>query len=343
MAKLKDIAQEAGVSLATVSRVLNDDPTINVKEETKLRIKQIAAKLEYRTSSARKAKGTTHRHHFLALYSYPQAAEASDPHYLSIRHGIERQCDKLGIALSHCFGPELDIETKKITGVLLVGKPSPSLTDKLPKRLINSICCINFSVPENPHDSVDIDRARIANQVIDLYINQGYQSVGFIGDKQIKSRAETPNKTHLSESVVQREDFLDHGRLKGLLSEQDIYWSDNTSQSGYDVAKAMLAQDDVPNALFISSDTIAIGVLRAIHEHGLHIPDDIALISVNDTPTAPFTFPPLSTVCVHPEVMGAQGVNLLVEKIRDNRSIPLRVTLPSQLMLRGTTKPFSDA
>ncbi|MBA3116542.1 LacI family DNA-binding transcriptional regulator, partial [Salmonella enterica] len=68
MATLKDIAIEAGVSLATVSRVLNDDPTLNVKEETKHRILEIAEKLEYKTSSARKHQSSTvNLQHILAV------------------------------------------------------------------------------------------------------------------------------------------------------------------------------------------------------------------------------------------------------------------------------------
>ncbi|MCV5753912.1 LacI family DNA-binding transcriptional regulator, partial [Escherichia coli] len=76
MAKLKDIAIEAGVSLATVSRVLNNDPTLSVKEETKYRILEIAEKLEYRTSSSKKGiKDVKQKHHFLALYNYKQETE----------------------------------------------------------------------------------------------------------------------------------------------------------------------------------------------------------------------------------------------------------------------------
>lgn len=104
MATLKDIAIEAGVSLATVSRVLNDDPTLNVKEETKHRILEIAEKLEYKTSSARKLQtGAVNQHHILAIYSYQQELEINDPYYLAIRHGIETQCEKLGIELTNCM------------------------------------------------------------------------------------------------------------------------------------------------------------------------------------------------------------------------------------------------
>ncbi|POF57836.1 transcriptional regulator EbgR, partial [Vibrio vulnificus] len=96
-------------------------------------------------------------------------------------------------------------------------------------------------------------------------------------------------------------------------------------------------------ALFIASDSIAIGVLRALLEHGLNIPRDVSLISVNDIPNARFTFPPLSTVRIHSEMMGIQGVNLLVEKARDGRALPLKVYVPSKLKLRGTTQERSQA
>jgi LacI family ebg operon transcriptional repressor len=328
MAKLKDIANEAGVSLATVSRVLNDDPTLNVKPETKRRIAEIAERLEYRSKKSKNlAHETKQRHHFLALYRYKQEVEVNDPYYLSIRHGIQTQCDKLGIKLTNCYNSEIDVETQKITGVLLIGKVNQTVVNKLPKRLADSICYIDFSDPTRLYDCVDIDLVRICKQAIDLYVNQGYERIGFIGGQ------DAPNTADIRENA-----FLEYGSLKGVVTGTDIYRGDFSSQSGYDLAKKMLAEDDYPKALFIASDTIAIGVLRAIHELGLNIPDDIALISVNDIPTARFTFPPLSTFRINSEMMGIQGVNLLVEKYRDDRKLPLQVYVPSELKLRDTTK-----
>ncbi|MEF1341115.1 transcriptional regulator EbgR, partial [Vibrio rotiferianus] len=174
---------------------------------------------------------------------------------------------------------------------------------------------------------VDIDLARISKQVVDFFVEQGYERIGFIGGQ------DEPNTADIRENA-----FVEYGSLKGVVSEDDIYRGDFSSLSGYDLAKAMLAKGDFPKALFIASDSIATGVLRAIHEFGLNIPQDIALISVNDIPTARFTFPPLSTVRIHSEMMGIQGVNLLVEKYRDGRALPLQVHVPSKLKLRGTTQ-----
>ena len=167
----------------------------------------------------------------------------------------------------------------------------------------------------------------ISKEITNFFINQGYQRIGFIGGQD---NVNTPDIREVA--------FAEYGSLKNVVSEQDIYRGDFSSSSGYKLAKQMLATGDYPKAMFIASDSIAIGVLRAVHEHGLNIPEDIALISVNDIPTAKFTFPSLSTVRIHSELMGIQGVNLLIEKVRDGRTIPLRVYVPSKLKLRDTTK-----
>ncbi|EDV0261786.1 transcriptional regulator EbgR [Salmonella enterica subsp. salamae] len=327
MATLKDIAIEAGVSLATVSRVLNDDPTLNVKEETKHRILEIAEKLEYKTSSARKHQSSTvNLQHILAVYSYQQDLEINDPYYLAIRHGIETQCEKLGIELTNCYLNSTLPEIKKATGILIVGKPSNARRE-VALSLADNVCFIDFHESGSKFDSVDIDLTRISKEIIDYFIDNGATRIGYIGGE------DEPGKADIRELV-----FMEYGRLKGVVSERDIWRSRFSSASGYQLAKTMLARGDHPNALFVASDSIAIGVLRAIHEQGLAIPQDITLISVNDIPTARFTFPPLSTVRIHSELMGSQGVNLLVEKARDGRELPLQVFVPSQLQLRGTTR-----
>lgn len=330
MATLKEIANEAGVSLATVSRVLNEDPTLSVKEETKRRIFEIAENLEYKTSTTRKLAAVlpskTKEHlHFLALYNYKQDTEVNDPYYLAIRHGIETQCDKFDIALTNSYESNLDIKNSKVDGILLIGRQSKEQLKAI-KKMSQNIVYIDYTDHDEKFDSVDIDLVRISKEVINFFINQGYDSIGFIGGQDDEA---TPD--------IREQAFTEYGQLKGVVSEADLYRGDFSSSSGYKLAKKML-ETDHPNAFFIASDSIAIGVLRAIHEQGLSIPKDIALISVNDIPTAKFTFPSLSTVRIHSELMGSQGVNLLIERRRDERVIPIHAYIPSSLRLRDTTK-----
>lgn len=326
MATLKDIATQAGVSLATVSRVLNDDPTLSVKESTKHRILEIAEQLEYIASSTKKMGPTSNRNkHILAIYHYELTAEVNDPYYLSIRHGIEMQCEKLGIKLSNCYQGKIDKKITDVDGILLVGRNSETVIEKA-LQLTNNICFIDCSDSKDRFDSVDIDLTKISREVTDYFIENKYDRIGFIGGQDNPDVAD-----------IREESFTEYGRLKNVVNSDDIYRGEFSSASGYQLATQMLDKSSHPQALFIASDSIAIGVLRAIHEHNLKVPKDIALISVNDIPTAKFTFPSLSTVRIHSEMMGIQGVNLLVEKSRDGRELPIKVFVPSELVLRDST------
>ena len=329
MATLKDIARQAGVSLATVSRVLNDDPTLSVKEETKLRILEIAEKLEYTVSAQRRhtpGKRQAQRLHFLAVYSYPKTAEINDPYYLSIRHGIELQSERLGIELTHAYENNLPETVSRPDGVLLIVHGARTVLTEV-QALCSAVCFVDFSDRQSDYDAVDIDLAYIAQSVTDFFIAQGYDRIGFIGGQDSPAAAD-----------IREVAFTEYGSLRGVVRGEDIYRGDFSSASGYALAKQMLAKESYPKALFVASDSIAIGVLRALHEQHIAIPEDIALISVNDIPTAKFTIPSLSTVRIHSEVMGSQGVNLLFERLRDERQEPLQVFAASRLILRGTTK-----
>ena len=324
MATLKEIALEAGVSLSTVSRVLNDDPTISVKNETRHKILEVAEQLEYKSTRKRKKQQEVAMN-ILAVYNYSQENEVHDPYYLSIRYGIELQCKKLNFNLKESYGFNPECDAGSCSGALLVGCASDTLLQQLKERF-QHVVCIDSSRFEGEVDCVYTDLGRISRQVVDLFINEGYSRLGFIGGRDIEAATDE-----------REEAFLSYGQKKEVVSPQDVYVGEFSSSSGYKLAQAMIKQS-LPEAIFVASDSMAIGVLRALHESQIKVPGDVALISVNDIPTAKFTFPPLSTFRIHSELMGVQGVNLLSEQVREERDIPLTLTIPAQLKSRGTTR-----
>lgn len=326
MATLKEIAQAAQVSVATVSRVLNDDPTLSVKSQTRQKILEAAERLEYKVPSAKRQAGA--RLTFAALYTHGQELEINDPYYLAMRYGIETQCEKLGITLISCYDFKGDRPFVAAEGLLVIGKPQPAAQALLEQQEL-PLVYLDGVIDDPRFDCVNVDLYRISRKVIDYFISRNYMRIGFIGGRDDPAYAD------------QRElAFVEYGRAKKVVRPQDIYYGDFTSQAGYQCAMKMLAaSEDHPPALFVATDSIAIGVLRALHEHGIKVPEQMALISVNDIPTARFVFPALSTVRIHSETMGAQAVNLLAERIRDDRVIPLSLYVPSSLQLRDTTMP----
>ena len=322
MATLKEIAQEAGVSLSTVSRVLNDDPSISVKKETRQVILEIAGRLEYKTTRSRRIK-QKNDYSFLASYNYDQELEINDPYYMSIRYGIETQCHKLNIKLLSSHAQPGYEDYQNIDGVISVG-PASNAQLKDSRRISKYQVCVDHR--QAAMDCVYTDLAQITRKAIDYFIGQGCQRIGFIGGQDADN------------CLDERETaFMEYGQHKGVVSKSDVYHGDFSSASGYQQAKKMLS-NGYPEAVFVASDSLAIGVLRALHEEQVRIPEDICLISVNDIPTAKFTFPPLSTFRIESELMGIQAVNLLVDQIREDREVPLSVMVPGSLQLRGTTR-----
>lgn len=324
MATLKEIAEAANVSVATVSRVLNDDPTLSVKAQTRQKILEAAERLEYKVQPSKRHSG--HRLTFVALFTYKQAIEINDPYYLAMRYGIETQCEKLDVSLVACYDFNGEKTLPVADALLVIGRPQPALYEQLSQQRV-PVVFVDGVIDDPQFDCVNVDLTKISQKVIDYFIECGYSRIGFIGGRDDPALAD------------QREQaFVEYGRLKNVVRPQDIYTGDFSSQAGYQCARQMLEKKGgYPPALLVATDSIAIGVLRALHEHSVQVPGQIALISVNDIPTARFIFPALSTVRIPSETMGAQAVNLLTERIRDERTIPLSIFVPSSLQLRDTT------
>lgn len=328
MATLKEIAQQAGVSLSTVSRVLNDDPSISVKPDTRQIIFEIAERLQYRTARSRKTLQPA-SHQFLACFGYPEAIEINDPYYLAIRYGIELQCNKLNIKLLRQYRSSGEIpKIEKTDGIIFVGTGPESNPENKSEHHFNGkpVVCVDF-YHEN-YDCIYTDLARVCRSAIDYFITNGYQRIGFIGGQDEGKGID-----------IREASFLEYGQLRKVVNPENVYRGDFSSASGYRLALQMLTSKSLPDALLVASDSIAIGVLRALHEGKVQIPEDLSLISINDIPTARFTFPPLSTFHLESELMGIQAVNMLVDQIRDDRQIPLCTTIPAYLRHRGTTLP----
>ena len=324
MATLKEIAEKAKVSLATVSRVLNEDESLNVKEETKRRIYEVAEALEYKVKT-KKREIKKVNYNFLALFNYEEKIELNDPYYLAIRYGIENQCKKLGIGIEKIYGGVVGEGVEDIDGILAVGSFLEKDVKKMEKISENIVFIDSHS--HRKYDSITVNLSEITSTIIDYFIEKNQNRIGFIGGRdnpKIKDERE--------------EKVLEYGKLKRVVKEEDVYIGDFSSNSGYELMKKILDKKEYPKAIFVATDSIAIGALRAIHEKNLNIPEDIMILSINDIPTAKFTFPPLSTVKIHSELMGIQSVKLLLDKIEEERELPIKIIVPWELRLRGTTK-----
>ncbi|WP_046179612.1 LacI family DNA-binding transcriptional regulator [Domibacillus tundrae] len=329
MATIKDIAAQAGVSIATVSRVLNYDPQLSVSAETKQKIFEAAEKLEYKKKRTVKK---TAQETVALVHWYTEEEELNDLYYMSIRLGIENSCQQRGLYLQKVLYDELDsLETEKITGIIAVGKYSEkqvAVLNKLARRLV----FVDFSPESEAFDSVVTDFAKVTEKALNYLWNKGIRRIGYIGGHerfQDKSGPITDMREQTYEQYMTEKEALNRGdMLVGTYSASD----------GYKMMKTFIEHhlNDLPTAFFAASDTLAIGALRALNEAQIRIPEQVSIIGVNDISVSKYVYPPLTTVKVHTEFMGETAVELLVEKLKEER-IAKKVVLPSELIVRGTT------
>ncbi|SDW80416.1 transcriptional regulator, LacI family [Marinococcus luteus] len=333
MATIKDIAKEAGVSIATVSRVLNYDDTLSVAESTKQRIFQTAEALNYTKHAKRKQTVQA----VTIVYWYTEQEELEDLYYLSIRLGIEKRCDELGIRARRLLLEEfLAQETSESEPVIAVGKFSPAQAEHL-QHVSSQLVFVDSTPDEETFDSVIADFQRVTEKVLSYLRELGHKRIGYLGGRE-SYPSETGTIPDPREETFRR-----------LMNEKDrqtapwIRTGRFTVQDGYELTKNELAAEAAetrPTALFVANDTMAVGCLRALHEAKISVPEDISVASVNDVSVAKFVYPPLTSVKVYTEIMGETAVDLLLERLDGRRTVPKTVLVATELQKRESCGPL---
>lgn len=334
MATIKDIAAKAGVSITTVSRVLNYDKTLSVTDEKRKLILEIAEAFNYETPRNRKKRiaGTKKKTVRIGMVNFQSAHdELDDPYYLSIRLGIEKRCAQEGyeIVKTYRANDKYDLSMfGSVEGLICIGKFTKEQVEAF-HNITDKICFVDCSPMEELFDAVTIDLEESVFKILDAILEEGHESIGFIGGKEYYSEYNTP--------IGERRDkvFVEYLSDRGLYNENYRFVGEFNPRSGYQLMLEALEMDEIPTVFFIASDSMAIGALRAIHEVGLNIPKDISIVGFNDIPTAKYTFPPLTTLHVHTEFMGETAVDLLKERL-DGRKISKKVIVATKLIKRDT-------
>ncbi len=323
MSTIKDIAELAGVSVATVSRVLNYDETLNVQEETKKKVFEAAEHLEYHMKEKKKRK---RKLKLGMICSYSPEEELEDPFYLAVRIAIEKEIDESGfkrIALS----VEDNIEHfAAVDGLICLGTFSRTTVER-----INSFkrphIYVDAAGNRSAGDSIVTDIRYSVIQVMEYLWSQGHRRIGFVGGNEQDSDGQEILDSRLP--TYQR--FL---RDRGALNDSYIRIGGYTPRHGYRLMKELLKEDELPTAIFAANDSLAVGCYRAIQESGLQIPGDISVVGFNDISMAKYLAPPLTTVHVHMNFMGRRAVQMLAELIQQERSIHMHVSVQTELIIR---------
>ncbi|ANN35511.1 LacI family transcriptional regulator (plasmid) [Bacillus thuringiensis serovar coreanensis] len=329
MSTIKDIANHVGVSIATVSRVLNYDSSLSVGDMTKQKIFEAAELLNYKKK--REVKKISFPSIAL-IHWYTEAEELNDLYYMSIRLGVENRCKQHGLQFKKFMYSELDdVRKEKIKGIIAIGKYSPKQVEEL-NEIASHIVFVDFSPENDEFDSVVTDFSKVTKKALDYFWNQGIRKIGYIGGREFFQDKSNPI------AEIREQTFETYMKEKNAFKPEFMIVGTYSAVDGYQLMKQFIKdyREDLPEAFFAASDTLAIGALRAFNEERIQVPQQVSIIGVNDITVSKYVFPPLSTVKVYTELMGETGVELLLDRLKHNR-IAKKVILSSELVIRESS------
>ena len=344
MVTIKDIAKQINVSPSTVSRVLNHDETLSASPETKQKIFAAAKELNYRTVKSRRLQDQAQTNEWNKretinigmVLLQTKEEEASDPYWLAIREGIEKECAAQGIISLKLIRLQQMIKAREelteLDGLLVVGRIDYQMLQTI-RDYNRSIVLINQDAHEDQYDSIIFDYERAASQAMDHLAAQGYGRIGYIGGTERISVEAAQSLKKIYTPDARKTIYESKMKERGLYDPSLLFIKEYSIQSGYALMKEAIEQGNLPEAFFIASDSMAIGALRALHEAGIRVPDDVSLVSFNDIEMAQFTSPPLTTVKIPTKEMGRLGVKMMIDRL-NGREMPIKIMVPTTLVVR---------
>lgn len=335
---IKDIAKHANVSIATVSRVLNNDKNLAVANKTRERIISVASELNYIPLRQRKLKTNekkpqVNKFKIGIVMWCSEEYEWEDTYFLSIRRGIENECNKRGIVVNKIvhLGSVNNIQINSIDGLIFVGKTDKETEDKMREKINKNIIFVNHSPDDEIFDAIVIDYENASKKALDHLFSYGHKKIGFIGglgaDVVGMGNNEDPRRVFYEKYLKEKNVFNSN-----YIYEVDDYFISD----GYKAMKKALEGGALPSAFYIASDAMAIGAMRALQEVDIQVPKDVSIVSFNDIEMASFIKPSLTTIKIYTEEMGKMAVKLLLDRL-DGRVIPMKIVAPSYLVVREST------
>jgi LacI family transcriptional regulator len=324
---IRDVAKAAGVSISTVSRVLNDKD--DVAPETYQKVQEVIDELGYTSSLA--ARGLrSHRMNVIGLVM----PDVGDPFSIQVLKGVNRAITELDIDLIVHTGGDLikettaDRERRHVSllssgitdGVIVVAPAATTFSTTLPVVVVDP----NNVTPDCP--VVIATNRSGALSAMEYLIGLGHRRIGFIS-----------GRPELQSAVRRLLGYKDSLYQAGIPLDPDlIQTGDYSRQTGFACAQRLLNLSDPPTAIFAANDQSAFGAIQAAQQAGLRVPDDLSVVGFDNIPEASYTNPGLTTIDQFIDEMGCIATEMLINLIEGNSLESNVYKMPTQLIVRDS-------
>lgn len=333
---LESIAELAGVSRSTVSRVVNNH--VSVRPEVRERVLAVIEATGYQPDAAARRLAGQRANVIGLVIAEPAQALFADPYFPRLIQGITQACNlhelTLSLFLFHTKEEEANLYPRILhnnlfDGLIIAGM---HMEDPLVTQLIKADTpFVTVGRHENPNvNFIETDNLAGAHTAVTHLIRLGRQQIGHITG-------------HLNNrSAVDRQSgYINALRDRGLAVDPALIEEGDFSESSAYYAMQRLLAKNV-DAVFAGSDSMALGALRALRDANVRVPQEVAIIGFDDLPPASLSIPPLSTIRQPIRRVGHLAVETLLD-ILDNGLVPARrVILPTELIIRGTCGGYTE-
>jgi LacI family transcriptional regulator len=334
---IKDVAEKAGVSIATVSFVLNNTPDRVISEKVRKRVIAVARRLNYHPRASAVGLAGRRSKNVTVLF-YKDMSTVSN-HFHSwivegcIKETLERKYNILFSYVTSYRGeqslPKVVLE-RNTDGVILLHLISAKMIHDIQNRGIPVVAVDNTPELKNLN-VVRFDAYQGGTLAAEHLIGLGHKHLGFIG-----GGVDRP-------SILMRIDgFKDTLQRHGIPFDPArmlFDCGDLTHQNAHEHAKEVLRKHKTLTALFCANDEAAAGVLRAAYDVGRRVPESLSVVGFDDIAMSEYTIPPLTTINVDKGLLGRRAVDRVIELMDDKDSPPRVEMLPVKLSLRSSTAP----
>lgn len=327
---LNEVAKKAGVSIATVSRVINNSPSVN--PETRIKVQQVIKAMKYKPSRVAKRLRNRNASGNLLGVLIP---DIQNPFYVEVLRGIEDVAYENKYAIIMCnFSQDekkaklyLDIfQSESIDG--LVAAPANEHDQKVID-LVKAglpIVCVDRGLVGVDVDVVLVENRNGAFSAVNHLIKSGYRRIAYIS-----------GLSHLPSSQQREKGYMEALLQNGLSVEKElIKYGDSRHDSGVKLCEELLNLPLPPDAIFAGNNLITLGALETIHKKGLKIPQEVAIIGFDDMYWAISLNPTLTAVRQPAYEIGKRAAELLIQRINDPSRPTVSMILKTELMVRSS-------
>lgn len=329
MATIREVAKKAGVSITTVSRILNNDDSFYVSKSTKEKVLKTVKQLNY---VKKRKKNKISQSNIAIIKCFDEKIEKEDPYFVSLKINLENKLKKIfsRIRIFNLYEIQKLIKSNEIAtfsfadAIIFVGEINKEKL-KFFKTLNGNIICVDVYDTDNITDYIKFDTRNSVEMVLNYMFKLKHKKIWLlVGRNKVVENLVDFRERYFKEIMIKN----------GLYREEYLKIGDFSMESGYFMMKEILKLEDKPTAVFCGNDSIAMGAYRAIREKKLKIPEDMSIIGFNDLKLSQYFTPPLTTIKIDTKLIAQETVNSLIELVEGKRHYHKKVFLPIELIER---------